>query len=217
MKKKVILIVRRLPQNQITRRPTYEPIHRKRRLALEDRELIRRIQNGQTEYLNTIAQRYYDDIYYFCCYQTGNREDSYDLAQDTFLRFIRYIDRYQYRNLKVYLLTIAMNLCREYLRQSAALSEREIAPDQTKSAAKTAMASLKADRVDALENAIMLSEALMQLPEIQREAVLLHHFYGYKNREIARMTGASYSAVKSRIRQGLEKLSRLLTRSDFKV
>ena len=184
---------------------------------MEDRELIRRIQNGQTEYLNTIARRYYDDIYYFCCYQTGNREDSYDLAQDTFLRFIRYIDRYQYRNLKGYLLTIAMNLCREYLRQSAALSEREIAPGQTKSAAKTAMASLKADRVDALENAIILSEALMQLPEIQREAVLLHHFYGYKNREIARMTGASYSAVKSRIRQGLEKLSRLLTRSDFRV
>lgn len=41
-----------------------------RRLGLEDKELIRRIQNGQTEYLNEIAGRYYDDIYYFCCYQT---------------------------------------------------------------------------------------------------------------------------------------------------
>lgn len=43
-------------------------------------------------------------------------------------------------------------------------------------------------------------------PENQREAVLLHYFYGYKKREIARMTGASYEAVKSRIRQGLRKL-----------
>ena len=83
---------------------------------MEDRELIRRIQNGQTEYLNDVAARYYDDIYYFCCYQTGSREDAYDLAQDTFLRFIKYVDHYQYRNLKGYLLTIAMNLCREYLR-----------------------------------------------------------------------------------------------------
>ena len=52
----------------------------------------------------------------------------------------------------------------------------------------------------------MLLEALSGLPENQREAVLLHYFYGYKKREIARMTGASYEAVKSRIRQGLRKL-----------
>lgn len=66
------------------------------------------------------------------------------------------------------------------------------------------------------ENTVLLAEAFMKLPERQREAVLLHHFYGYKNREIARMTGASYDAVKSRIRQGLGKLSSLLDRNDFK-
>ena len=82
---------------------------------MEDRELIRQIQNGQKQYLNVIAEKYYNDIYYFCCYQTGSREDAYDLAQETFLRFIRYVDRYQYRNLKGYLLTIAMNLCRNYV------------------------------------------------------------------------------------------------------
>ena len=47
---------------------------------MEDRELIRRIQDGQKQYLNEIAEKYYDDIYYFCCYQTGSREDAYDLA-----------------------------------------------------------------------------------------------------------------------------------------
>ncbi len=76
---------------------------------MEDKELIRRIQNGQKEYLNVIAEKYYDDIYYFCCYQCGSREDAFDLAQETFLRFIRYVEKYQYRNLKGYLLTIAMN------------------------------------------------------------------------------------------------------------
>ena len=32
---------------------------------MEDRELIRRIQNGQKQYLNVIAEKYYNDIYYF--------------------------------------------------------------------------------------------------------------------------------------------------------
>lgn len=186
---------------------------------MEDRELIRRIQNGQTEYLNEIAHRYYDDIYYFCCYQTGSREDAYDLTQEVFLRFIRYVEHYQYRNLKGYLLTIAMNLCREYLRKTAQASGRESQTDHTDPAAsiKRTTPSDPADYTDASETAMLLLRALKKLPKMQREAVLLHHFYGYKNREIARMTGASYSAVKSRIRQGLEKLSKLLNQEDFKT
>ena len=66
-----------------------------------------------------------------------------------------------------------------------------------------------------VENNVILFDALMKLPDIQREAVLLHHFYGYKNREIAHMTGASYAAVKSRVKQGLAKLHQLLNKEDF--
>lgn len=93
---------------------------------MEDREMIRRIQNGQKEYLNQIAEKYYNDIYYFCCYQTGSLEDAYDLAQDTFLQFIRYVDNYKYQNLKGYLLTIAMNLCRNYIREKALTPEEPV-------------------------------------------------------------------------------------------
>lgn len=184
---------------------------------MKDRELIRRIQNGQTEYLNEIARRYYDDIYYFCRYQTGSREDSYDLTQETFLRFIKYVDHYRYRNLKGYLLTIAMNLCREYMQTAAQTCERETHIDCAESV--SAVNSIKSINStgcsEAAENTLLLAEALIKLPELQREAVMLHHFYGYKNREIARMTGASYNAVKSRIRQGLAKLNRLLEQTDF--
>lgn len=205
--KRVIFIVRRFTCNTCTGR----------RRILEDRELIRRIQNGQTEYLNEIAGRYYDDIYYFCCYQTGSREDAYDLAQDTFLRFIKYVDHYQYRNLKGYLLTIAMNLCRDYLRNASQTLgridplesiEHEISSDSADASDPSGSTVLS-------ENTLLLFDALSKLPESQREAVLLHHFYGYKNREIAQMTGASCDAVKSRIRDGIKKLKKLLWQSDF--
>ena len=85
---------------------------------MNDRTLIWKIQQGQKELLNEIAEKYYDDIYRFCCYLTGQSQDAYDLAQETFLRFIRYVDRYRYRNLKGYLLTIARNVCMDYLRQN---------------------------------------------------------------------------------------------------
>lgn len=176
---------------------------------MEDRELIRRIQGGQTEYLQEIAVRYYDDIYYFCCYQTGDREEAYDLTQETFLRFIRYVDRYKYRNLKGYLLTIAMNVCRvSWQRETDRERICEAVGGQE-------LIKARAAPDDSETKAILLKEALGELPEIQREAVILHHFYGYKNREIARMTGASLAAVKSRIRQGLERLQVLLEKEDF--
>lgn len=82
---------------------------------MEERQWIQAIQNGNKEYLQDIAEKYYDDIYRFCAFQAGNREDAYDLAQETFLRFIRYVESYRQRNLKGYLLTIAMNVCRNYL------------------------------------------------------------------------------------------------------
>ena len=196
---------------------------------MEDRELIRRIQNGQKEYLNEIAEKYYDDIYYFCCYQTGSREDAYDLAQETFLRFIRYAEQYRYRNLKGYLLTSAMNLCRRYFHETgrtrlvtetveningnAAGSGRAAAGDITASEGRETDTTVQA--MEELEQSRLLAEALLKIPDIQREAVLLHHFYGYKNREIARMTGASCAAVKSRVNQGLGKLQQLLDKEDF--
>ena len=189
---------------------------------MEDRELIRRIQKGQTEYLNEIADRYYDDVYYFCRYQTGSREDAYDLAQETFLRFIKYVDHYRYRNLKGYLLTIAMNLCRDYIRTDSYTRAKiepidSYVPEPIYAAdgAPISGSSYYADQNEASENSLLLADALTKLPDMQREAVLLHHFYGYKNREIARITGASYDAVKSRLRQGMKRLKELLHQSDF--
>ena len=84
---------------------------------MDERQWIHAIQKGNKKYLKDIAEKYYDDIFRFCAFQTGSREDAYDLAQETFLRFIRYVEGYHDRNLKGYLLTIAMNVCRNWLRQ----------------------------------------------------------------------------------------------------
>ena len=108
-----------------------------------------------------------------------------------------------------------MNLCRSYFHESGRtrleLEYRE--GDRSKDNQKENRDG--SVQMEGLEESQVLAEVLMQLPDMQREAVLLHHFYGYKNREIARMTGASYAAVKSRINQGIDKLKDLLDKEDF--
>ena len=201
---------------------------------MEERHWIHAIQKGDKKYLQDIAEKYYDDIFRFCAFQTGSREEAYDLTQETFLRFIRYVEGYRDRNLKGYLLTIAMNVCRNYLEEKGRESKRSFFGSRSMNEELGREGELQPAAEDLCEWKQELSEqscperqvieadvhhrlmqALAQLPEIQREAILLHYLYELKYREIGTMTGVSVSTVKSRVKQGVEKLQNLLRREDF--
>ena len=184
---------------------------------MDDRQLVHEIQHGKKQYLNEIAEKYYDDIYRFCCYQTGDRDQSYDLAQETFLRFIRYVDNYRYRNLKGYLLTIAMNVCRDFYHVE---KKRQVnIPFQDKEEAGYEAELKSGDdltvRLIQKENSGYIWKALSALPQMQKEVIILHCYYEMKYREIGKMTGAKTATVKSRMKQGMEKLKQLLKKEDF--
>ena len=198
---------------------------------MNERQWIYAIQRGDKRYLQDIVEKYYDDIFRFCTFQTGNREDAYDLAQETFLRFIRYVEGYHYRNLKGYLLTIAMNLCRDHLTAKGRREEREISFDQEAGSGNDpdgdslweAYQPADLDRAEGSPEVRMiegdihdrLMEKLSCLPQMQRETLLFHYLYDMKYREIAKITGVSVSTVKSRIKQGTEKLRKMMEREDF--
>lgn len=169
-----------------------------------DKELIRKVHSGNKEALNTIVSRYYDDIYRFCLYLTGQETDSYDITQDVFLRFIKYVDSYEYRNLKGYLLIIARNLCRDYFHHKKDISCIE---DITSSGTE--------DRhLNNLENQILLWEALQKLPIKQREIIVLRIYEEMRFHEIAEILGINLSTVKSRFRLGVISLRKLMEAAD---
>lgn len=228
------------------------------------------------ECLQDIAEEYYDDIYRFCAFQTGSREDAYDLAQETFLRFIRYVESYHDRNLKGYLLTIAMNVCRNYMAEkgkeksimvsfeenwqqeiefpevckngkgksicldgeklstnkaSVIVDKEKLSGTFVDMSKEMDFSGIRSGKVCVRQYAPELSEqeshvieadihdrlmeALAVLPEMQRETILLHYMYGMKYREIGKRMGVNVSTVKSRIRQGMDKLQRILKKEDF--
>lgn len=224
---------------------------------MDERKWIHAIQRGNKKYLQDIAEKYYDDVYCFCAYHTGSREAAYDLAQETFLRFIRYVESYRYKNLKGYLLTIARNLCKNWYRdqsREASLASRGFRgavrlPGKTGGVeeedggwgkesdceGETGSGSWDAGGrkglgipVDALQDGNLpenqlwskevsriLTEALEALPIQQKEAILLHYFYDLKYREIACITETNTATVKSRVKQGTDKLRKQLRREDF--
>lgn len=56
-----------------------------------------------------------------------------------------------------------------------------------------------------------LYETLKQLPEVQRECIILFEISGFSILEIAEIQSSSESAVKQRLKRGREKLMELLT------
>lgn len=171
---------------------------------MTDQELIRKVHSGNKEALNMIVSRYYDEIYRFCVYLTGQETDSYDITQEVFLRFIKYADSYEHRNLKGYLLIIARNLCMDYFHHRKDILCVE---DTVYQGAEDA-------RLGNLENRMLLWAALRQLPVNQREIIILRIYEELHFHEIAKILGVNLSTVKSRFRLGVKGLRKMMEAAD---
>ena len=66
------------------------------------------------------------------------------------------------------------------------------------------------DRLLDDELSVKVREAVLSLPPLQREALVLFEFEGLALSEIARITGADVGAVKSRLYRGREGLRNIL-------
>ena len=60
------------------------------------------------------------------------------------------------------------------------------------------------------EQALRLAEALAQLPEAQREALILQHWQGWSLSEIGQQMGRSTEAVAGLIKRGLKQLRQIV-------
>ena len=60
-----------------------------------DQKLIRAIiHHGSRQAADQLIQTYYDEIYWFCFWQTGNKEDAMGLTQTIFLAVLRSLPSY---------------------------------------------------------------------------------------------------------------------------
>ncbi len=92
-------------------------------------------------------------------------------------------------------------------RPGESLEDREFAiPSRAPDAFSTVLAS---------ERAAILAAALAELPALYREALTLRFEEGMRLEEIAEVTHAPLSTVKSRVRRGLEAMKQNLSKADL--
>jgi len=124
------------------------------------------------------------------------------VLHDAFVGFASRAGRFRLNgSLKGYLAICVANRSRNVNRSRVQIAEvgSEVSADQDQSQAAG----------DA-ERRRIVSFALAQLPQEQRQAVVLHVVSSLRFREIARQTGNSVNTIQSRYRYGLTKLQSLL-------
>lgn len=171
---------------------------------MKDKILIQQIQSGRKELLNDVIEKYYDEVLHFCIYQVHDNTSAYDLTQETFYRFIRCVDTYQYRNLKAYLIRIARNLCIDYWnKKSDTLNICGLEDGGELSAGS------KDAQFERIENGMVLADMLARLPAEQREVVVMRYYSDLKLADISRILNVNLSTVKSRLRLGVMALKKI--------
>lgn len=169
---------------------------------MNEKEVVRRIKQGERELFEVLAKEYYQEIYHFCFYKTGDSESAYDCTQETFLHVIRFLDGYAERNhFRAWIFGIARNVCCDYFRSRKYVTVEEEALEGEQREEEGYRRVEMRDSVQA---------ALNRLPEMQKEVIILRFYYDMKIREIAAVVGAGIPTVKSRLKQGMDKMAQFL-------
>jgi RNA polymerase sigma-70 factor (ECF subfamily) len=164
----------------------------------DDRKVIERVLKGDTEAFNSLVRRWEKPIYNFIVRMISDRDEAMDLCQDCFMKAYRELATLKDRDrFSSWLYRIAHNACLSRIRKNHGKTWVELDPD-TKSVHVPA------------ENRLAVEKALGQLPEDQREVVILKVFQSLKFDEIAAIQDAPISTVKSRLYMAFEKLRSIL-------
>ena len=171
---------------------------------IEDRLLIRRFNAGDMDALRRIYEKYKLDLLSVAGALLNCPTAVEDVLHDVFVGFASQAGRFQLKgSLKGYLAICAANRARNLNRRDRQNSDGQLLVEG-KSAQTEPLDP--AEVTGRKEQHKVLACALAQLPQEQRQVIVLHVLGCLRFREIARQTGESINTIQSRYRYGLEKL-----------
>ena len=182
-------------------------------IAVTDEELVAKTVAGDAESFNQLIKRWERPIYALAYRTIGRDEDARDVCQETFLRAFRALPGFKGQaKFSSWLYRIALNLCRDWIRRQrrAPVSQMPEDMDATEMASEAGPVESIEDLVARRELSAIVEEAMSELSEEQRTAIILKEYHGMTFQEIADMQGCPLSTVKTRLYQGLSLLRRRL-------
>jgi len=173
---------------------------------IEDELLKWRFKSGSKEALQRIYEKYLNFLLTLAIALLNDTATAEDVVHDVFVSFAKTAEDFKLRgSLKSYLATCVVNRARDQIRakkrqpsrldESDPLSSNSDGPEQS---------------VIYREEAQRLNAAIAQLPDEQREVIVLRLKGKMRFREIAKLQDVSVNTILGRYRYGLNKLRSIL-------
>jgi RNA polymerase sigma-70 factor, ECF subfamily len=176
--------------------------------AEELRRLVERAQGGDRAALEELYLLHFDRIYSYLHMSVGNRHDAEDLTNQTFVKMIESIARFQWRKVPIsaWLFRIAHNLAVDHFRVHRRWQPQEAPPEQPGAAVQSA----EEQALDTIGRRSML-ELIEGLSLEQQQVLTLKFGFSFSNREVATILGKTEGAIKSLQHRALASLQRRMT------
>jgi RNA polymerase sigma factor (sigma-70 family) len=183
-----------------------------------DHELVNLFIDGNLEALEALVLRHKEKLYTSILFLVKDKYLAEDIFQDVFIRIIDTMRGGRYTEEGKFLpwaMRIAHNLCVDYFRKVKRTPIIRNGEDKdifevlnfSEDCAETKMMKRQShDRVRAM---------LQQLPEDQREVIILRHYADMSFKEIASITNCSINTALGRMRYGLINLRKMMVQKQI--
>jgi RNA polymerase sigma-70 factor (ECF subfamily) len=180
----------------------------------EDREAVRRVQNGETEAFEVLVEKYKRKTFRLAYQVLRDQEEALDVAQEAFIKAFRALPKFKGDSaFYTWLFRITMNLALDRKRQRVAraksMGTEDVPPEEWE---RTAVSTDRGPDEEATgaERRDRIARALGSLPEHHRSIIILSDIEGLAYREIAEVLGIPMGTVMSRLHHARKRLREAL-------
>jgi len=174
---------------------------------ISDELLLQRAGNGEQAAFLELYERHRQPIFRFAYRLLGSVELAEDVTHDCFVSLIRKPENFRSErgSLRTYLFAAARNLALKHFRGTGREASLDDLEDETDHSTAQPLGRLLGKELSSL-----VREAVLALPPLQREALVLFEYEGLSLNEIAQVTDSEVGAVKGRLFRARERLKSTL-------
>jgi RNA polymerase sigma-70 factor (ECF subfamily) len=180
---------------------------------LSDDELMEMFRGGDVEAFDVLFDRYHAPVYSFARFMLNSSTGAEEIMQETLLAVARAAKSYEARGrFRAWIMGIVRYRCLAALESERA--RRAVIEGSAIELVDPASSEPPPpERIVRDERAAVVRRAISELPDRQREAIVLYAFEDMAYREIAEALGAPINTVKTLIHRARAGLARVLRES----
>ena len=182
--------------------------------VLFENEIIRSVLRGNVNDFEKLVTAYEKNVYNIALRMVGDPEDAADMTQETFIKAYRALSGFRGDSkFSSWLYRIASNVCLDFLRSRSRHPQVSLSTVDEDDRATFELPDMRQNPEEQLMKKLGMEavrRGLEQLPEQQRQILVLRELGGLSYAELAQTLGLEEGTVKSRIFRARKRLGALL-------